>query len=44
MLLAEPEIVRKIVVVWLGGHNLNWPHTREFNLMQDVPAAQVVAR
>ena len=41
-LLLEPEIVKKIVVVWLGGHNLNWPHTREFNLVQDVPAAQVV--
>ncbi len=41
-LLLEPEIIRKIVVVWLGGHNLNWPHAREFNLKQDVPAAQVV--
>ena len=41
-LLLEPEIISKIVVVWLGGHNLNWPHTREFNLVQDVPAAQVV--
>ena len=41
-LLLEPEIIKKIVVVWLGGHNLNWPHTREFNLAQDVPAAQVV--
>ena len=41
-LLLEPDIIRKIVVVWLGGHNLNWPHTREFNLVQDVPAAQVL--
>jgi inosine-uridine nucleoside N-ribohydrolase len=41
-LLLEPEIIEKIVVLWLGGHNLNWPHTREFNLVQDVPAAQVV--
>ena len=41
-LLLEPSILDKIVVVWLGGHNLNWPHTREFNLVQDVPAAQVV--
>ena len=31
-LLLAPEIVHKIVVVWLGGHHLNWPHTREFNL------------
>ena len=41
MLLA-PQIIEKIVVVWLGGHHLNWPHAREFNLQQDVPAAQVV--
>ncbi|MCY4072161.1 MAG: nucleoside hydrolase [Chloroflexi bacterium] len=40
-LLLAPEIIKKIVVVWLGGHHLNWPHTREFNLAQDVPAAQV---
>lgn len=41
-LLLAPEIINRIVVVWLGGHHLNWPHTREFNLAQDVPAAQVV--
>lgn len=41
-LLMEPEIIHKIVVVWLGGHMLTWPTTREFNLMQDVPAARVV--
>lgn len=40
-LLLEPEIIKKIVLVWLGGHHLNWSHTREFNLAQDVPAAQV---
>ena len=41
-LLLAPEIARKVVIVWLGGHALHWAHTREFNLMQDVPAAQVV--
>ncbi|MGE5598739.1 MAG: nucleoside hydrolase [Bacteroidota bacterium] len=41
-LLMRPEIVRRIVVVWLGGHPLHWEHTREFNLAQDVPAARVV--
>ena len=41
-LLLAPEIIEKIVVVWLGGHDLDWPHTAEFNLKQDVPAAQVV--
>ena len=41
-LLLEPEIIRHIVVVWLGGHHLDWPHTREFNLKQDVGGAQVL--
>ncbi len=41
-ILIEPGIIEKIVVVWLGGHALHWPHTKEFNLKQDVAAAQVV--
>ncbi|MFW6370201.1 MAG: nucleoside hydrolase [Bacteroidota bacterium] len=41
-ILIEPQIIKNIVVVWLGGNGLNWPHQREFNLMQDVPAAKVV--
>ncbi|MDD4107923.1 MAG: nucleoside hydrolase [Prolixibacteraceae bacterium] len=41
-ILTEPEIIKRIVVVWLGGNDLNWPHQREFNLMQDVKAAKVV--
>jgi purine nucleosidase len=41
-ILIEPSIIEKIVVVWLGGHALHWPHTKEFNLKQDVVAAQVV--
>ena len=41
-ILIEPSIIERIVVVWLGGHALHWPHTVEFNLKQDVPAAQVV--
>jgi purine nucleosidase len=41
-LLIEPEILRKIVVVWLGGNPHALPHTVEFNLMQDVPAARVI--
>ena len=41
-ILLQPEIVERIVVVWLGGHPQYWPHTREFNLGQDVLAAQVV--
>jgi inosine-uridine nucleoside N-ribohydrolase len=41
-LLLEPKIMERIVVVWLGGQPQYWPHTGEFNLRQDVPAAQVV--
>ncbi|CAG7622101.1 Pyrimidine-specific ribonucleoside hydrolase RihB [Paenibacillus solanacearum] len=38
----EPRIIEKIVVVWLGGHRLDWQHTKEFNLKQDVCAARIV--
>lgn len=41
-LLLEPRITDKIVIVWLGGHALHHPHTREFNLEQDVLSARVV--
>ena len=41
-LLKAPDIVDRIVVVWLGGHALEWPHTKEFNLRQDVGGAQVL--
>ncbi len=41
-LLMEPELVKRIVVIWLGGHALHWPHAREFNLRGDVVAAQVL--
>jgi purine nucleosidase len=41
-LLIEPKIIENIVIVWLGGNGLDWPHQKEFNLMQDVLAARVV--
>lgn len=41
-ILTEPKIIEKIVVVWLGGNSLYWPHQWEFNLQQDVVAAQVL--
>jgi inosine-uridine nucleoside N-ribohydrolase len=41
-ILIEPKIIERIVVVWLGGNSLEWPHQKEFNLMQDVKAARVV--
>ncbi|MCF6358117.1 MAG: nucleoside hydrolase [Draconibacterium sp.] len=41
-ILIEPKIIKNIVVVWLGGNSLDWPTQKEFNLQQDVLAAQVV--
>lgn len=41
-ILIEPRIIEKIVVIWLGGHALNWPDTREFNLAQDLHASRTV--
>lgn len=41
-ILMQPQIIERIVVVWLGGHALHWPHTKEFNLFQDVAAARII--
>jgi len=41
-ILLEPEIIRRIVVVWLGGQPLHWPTVREFNLRQDLHAARLI--
>lgn len=41
-LLINPEIQDRIVLVWLGGHAYHWPHTKEFNMYQDVAGARVV--
>ena len=41
-ILKEPKIINKLVVVWLGGHALYWPHANEFNLKQDIGGAQVL--
>ena len=41
-ILLAPEIIRRIVVVWLGGQPWYWPTASEFNLKQDVAAAQVI--
>jgi len=41
-IMLEPDIIKNIVVVWLGGHALNWPDVREFNLKQDVPGVQIL--
>lgn len=41
-ILMDPEIIKKMVVVWLGGQPLYWPHTIEFNLGQDILASQTI--
>ena len=41
-LLLNPEIRDRIVLVWLGGHALDWEDCLEFNLQQDIAAARIV--
>ncbi len=41
-IVKAPDIIDKIAVIWLGGTAHHCPHTREFNLIQDVYAAKVI--
>lgn len=41
-LIKCPDLAKKTAVIWLGGTALHHPHTKEFNLRQDIAAAQVV--
>lgn len=41
-ILMEPEIINKIVIVWLSGQPMYWPHAVEFNLGQDLLASQTI--
>jgi len=41
-ILIEPEIINRIIVIWLGGHALHWQDIDEFNLKQDIPASRLV--
>jgi inosine-uridine nucleoside N-ribohydrolase len=41
-LIKDPSIKEKIVVIWLGGNALYWPHSYDFNLKQDVGGAQIL--
>lgn len=43
-MLINPEIAKNIVVVWLGGHSLEFHDTKEFNMMQDIAAARVIMK
>ncbi|MCL2208990.1 MAG: nucleoside hydrolase [Treponema sp.] len=40
--LMKPEIIDRIVLVWLGGNALHWIENTEFNMSQDVAAARVI--
>ena len=41
-ILMNPDIIDRIVLIWLGGNAVNWPHNKEFNLYQDVAGARIV--
>jgi purine nucleosidase len=41
-ILAAPEIISRVVVVWLGGNPSNWRTAEEFNLRQDLHASRVL--
>lgn len=41
-ILKAPDIVDKIVVVWLGGHGYDYIKAYDFNALQDIAAARVV--
>jgi len=41
-ILMEPEIIRRIVVLWLGGQALECEDARDFNLKQDIYASHVL--
>jgi purine nucleosidase len=41
-ILLEPEIIRRIVIVWLGGQPHSLHFASEFNLMQDPRASQTI--
>lgn len=41
-LIKCPEIAEKTAVIWLGGVGFGAPYFPEFNMKQDIPAAQAV--
>ncbi|MBO2942425.1 nucleoside hydrolase [Paenibacillus sp. F411] len=41
-ILMEPRIIERMVVIWLGGNAIEWPHTHEFNLQQDLHASRLL--
>ena len=41
-LLIDPSMRERVVVVWLGGHAIGYPDTKEFNMYQDIAGARVL--
>ncbi len=41
-LLLDPDIAENIVIVWLGGHSLEFTRTDEFNMRHDYSSARIV--
>jgi purine nucleosidase len=41
-ILTAPDIIARIVVVWLGGNAIYWPWASEFNLQQDIHASRLI--
>lgn len=41
-ILMAPEIIKRIVLVWLAGHARYWPAAVEFNLGQDLMASRLI--
>lgn len=40
--LKEPKIIKKIEIIWLGGHSLLSDDNQEFNFKQDIEAVKTV--
>ena len=41
-ILLAPDIIKKMVVVWLAGQPVEYHNGIEFNMMQDVKASQII--
>ncbi|MBE6667148.1 MAG: nucleoside hydrolase [Ruminococcaceae bacterium] len=41
-ILINPRVAENTVVIWLGGHSLEYHDTAEFNMVQDIASARVV--
>ncbi len=41
-LLIAPDIIEKVIIVWLGGHDYGNDTAGDFNTIQDIAAARVV--